>query len=149
MTQDLPLKAQLGVTALKNFPKGIRYDYSCSAAQNIMKRRLCSKFGLCLASIKELYLHEQMHNKQRTTPSDTSSEPSSKQSAETVQPPRLRAQRVAAQQQKALLCAFRFQELQWMKHDDVDTEDRVIPPYSSIKSGTSIIENSKAIWSEE
>ena len=34
LTQNLALKAQLGVTALKNFPKGIPYDYSCSAAQN-------------------------------------------------------------------------------------------------------------------
>ena len=147
MTQDLPLKAELGVTALKNFPKGIRYDYSCSAAQNIMKRRLCSKFGLCLASIKELYLHEQMHNKQRTTPSDISSEPPSKQSAETVQPPRLRPQRVAARRQKELLCAFQFQELEWMELDDVDTEGLVILPVLSIKSGTPI--NSEAIWSEE
>ena len=36
LTQNLALKAQLGVTALKNFPKGIPYDYSCPAAQNIM-----------------------------------------------------------------------------------------------------------------
>ena len=38
LTQNLALKAQLGVTALKNFPKGIPYDYSCPAAQNIMER---------------------------------------------------------------------------------------------------------------
>ena len=45
-------------------------------------------------------LHEQMHKKQKTTPSDIPSEPPSKQSAETVQPPRLRPQRVAARGQK-------------------------------------------------
>ena len=113
LTQNLALKAQLGVTALKNFPKCIPYDCSCPAAQNIMERRLCSKCGLYLASIKEVSLHEQMHKKQKTTPSDIPSEPPSKQSAETVQPPRLRPQRVAARQQKELLCAFQFQELEW------------------------------------
>ena len=143
------MKAQVGVIALKNFPKGIPYDYSCPAAQNIMERRLCSKYGLYLASIKEVSLHEQIHKKQKATPSDIPSEPPSKQSAETVQPLRLRPQRVAARRQKELLCAFQFQELEWMELDDVDTECLVIPPVSSIKSGTPIIENSKAIWNEE
>ena len=114
-----------------------------------MERQLCSKCGLYLASIKEVSLHEQMHKKQKTTPSDIPSEPPSKQSAETVQPPRLRPQRVAARRQKELLCAFQFQELEWMELDDVDTEGLVIPPVSSIKSGTPIIENSEAIWSEK
>ena len=90
LTQNVASKAQLGVTALKNFPKGIPYDYRCPAAQNIMERRLCSKCGLYLASIKEVSLHEQMHKNQKTTPFDIPSEPSSKQFAETVQPPRLR-----------------------------------------------------------
>ena len=119
-----------------------------------MERQLCSKCGLYLASIKEVSLHEQMHKKQKTTPSDIPSEPPSKQSAETIQPPRLRPQRVAARWQKELLYAFQFQEFQWMELDDVDTEGLVIPPpppppVSSIKSGTSIIENSEAIWSKE
>ena len=60
LTQNLALKTQLGVTALKNFRKGIPYDYSCPAAQNIIERSLCSKCGLYLASIKELSLHELM-----------------------------------------------------------------------------------------
>ena len=63
LTQKLALKAQLGVTALKNFPKGIPYNCSYPAAQNIMERRLCSKCGLFLASIKEVSLHEQMRKK--------------------------------------------------------------------------------------
>ena len=76
--------------------KGIPYDYSCPAAQNIMEKRLCSKCGLYLASIKEVSLHEQMHKKQKTTPSDIPSEPPAKQSAETVLPPRLTPKHVAA-----------------------------------------------------
>ena len=36
-----------------------------------------------------------------------------------------------------------------MKLDDVDTEGLVIPPVSSIKSGTPITENFETIWSEE
>ena len=133
LTQNLALKAQLGVITLKNSPKGIPYDYSCPAAQNIMERRLCSKCELYLASIKELSLHEQMNKKQKTTPSYIPSEPPSKKSAKTVQPPRLRPQHVAARRQKEL-CAFQFQELPWM--------ELVISPVSSIKSGTAIIENS-------
>ena len=137
------------VTPLKNFPKGIPYDYSCPAVQNIMERRLYSKCGLYLASVKEVSLHEQMHKRQKTTPSDIPYEPPSKQSTETVQTPRLRPQRVAARRQKELLCAFQFQEFEWMELDDVDTEGLVIPPVSSIKSGTPITETSEAIWSEE
>ena len=67
-------------------------------------------------------LHEQMHKKQKTTPSDISSEPPNKQYAETVQPPHPRSQRVAARRQKELLCTFQFQELEWMELDDVDTD---------------------------
>ena len=140
LTQNLALKAQLGVTTLKNFPKGISYHYSCDAAQNIMESRLCSKCELYLASIREVSLHEQMHKKQKTTPSDIPSEPPSMKSAETVQPPRLRPQRVTARRQKEL-CAFQLQELEWM--------ELVIPPVSSIKPGTAIIENSETIWSED
>ena len=99
-----------------------------------MEKRLCSKCGLYLASIKEVSLHEQVHKKQKTTPSDIPSEPPAKQSAETVL-------------QEELLCAFQFQELEWMELDDVDTEGLVILPVLSIKSGTPI--NSEAIWSEE
>ena len=36
-----------------------------------------------------------------------------------------------------------------MELDDIDTEGLAIPQVSSIKSGTPIIENSEAIWSEE
>ena len=69
-----------------------------------------------LASIKEVSLHEQMHKKQKTTPSNIPSEPPSKQSAETVQPPRLRPQHVAAPRQKELPCAFQSQKLEWIEH---------------------------------
>ena len=140
LTQNLALKAQLGVTTLKNSPKGMPYHYSCSAAKNIMERRLCSKCELYLASIKEVSLHKQMHKKQKTTPSDIPSEPPSIKSAATVQPPCLRLQHVAARRQKEL-CAFQLQELEWMELG--------IPPVSSIKPGTAIIENSETIWSED
>ena len=64
---------------------------------------MCSKCRLYLASIRKVSLHEQMHKKQKTTPSDIPSEPPSRQSSETIQPPRLRPQRVAARRQKELL----------------------------------------------
>ena len=103
----------------------------------------------CIRSIKEVSLHEQMHKKQKTTPSDIPSEPPCEQSTQTVQPPRLRPQCVAARRQKELLCAFQFQEFMWMELDDVNTEGLATPPVSSIKSGTPITETSEAIWSEE
>ena len=98
------LKLEELATPLKNFPKGIPYNYSCPAAQNIIERQFCSKCGLYLPSIKEVSLHEQMHKKQKTTPTDIPSETPSKQSAKTVQPPRLRPECVAAQWQEGLLC---------------------------------------------
>ena len=67
----------------------------------------------------------------------------------TIEPSRLRPQSAAGQRQKELLCAFQFQRLHWMELDDVDTEGLIIPPISSIKSGTPTNENSEAIWSEE
>ena len=42
LSQNLAFKAQVGVTALKNFPKGIPYDYNCPAAQDVISRGLCS-----------------------------------------------------------------------------------------------------------
>ena len=107
-----------------------------------MERRLYSKCRLYLASVKEVSLHEQMHKRQKTTPSDIPYEPPSKQSTETVQTPRLRPQRVAARRQKELLCAFQFQELKWMELDNVETEGLAIPTVSSIRSVTPIIKNS-------
>ena len=83
-------------------------------------------------------LHEQMHKKQKTIPSDISSEPPNKQSAETVQPPHPRSQRVAARRQKELLCTFQFQELEWMELDDVDTD---VDVFSINKGGGGHIAN--------
>ena len=65
LTQNLALKVQLGVTALKDFPKRIPYYYRCPAAQNIMEMGLCSKCGLYLASVNKVPLHEQMHKKKK------------------------------------------------------------------------------------
>ena len=48
----------------------------------------------CANFRKEVSLHEQMLKKQKATQSDISTEPPSKQSAETVQLPRLRPQDV-------------------------------------------------------
>ena len=81
-------------------------------------------------------LHEQMHKKQKTIPSDISSEPPNKQSAETVQPPHPRSQRVAARRQKELLCTFQFQELEGMELDDVDTD---VDVFSINKGGGGIL----------
>ena len=107
ITENLALKAQVRVTALKNFPKGIPYDYSCPAAQNIIEKLLCFKCELYLSSIKEVSLHEQMHKKQKTTPFDIPSEPPSKQSAETVQPPRLRPQRCSLATKRTTVSVLR------------------------------------------
>ena len=42
-----------------------------------------------------------------------------------------------------------LKQLEWMELDDIETEGLVIPPVSSIKPGTPIIENSEAILSED
>ena len=102
-----------------------------------------------LRQLKKCLYTNRCTKSRRQLHSDIPSEPPSKQSAEMVQPPRLRPQRVAARRQKELLCAFQFQELEWMELDDVDTKVLVIPSVSSIKPGTPIIEKSEAIWSDE
>ena len=107
------LKAKLGITNLKNFSKSIPYDYSCPVAQNIMKKRLLSKCGLHLASIKEVYLHEQMHKKQKTAPSDIPSEPICR-NCSTSAP---KTTTCCSWATKKLLCAFQFQELEQMELD--------------------------------
>ena len=37
LSQNLACKAQLGVTALKNVPKDISYDYSFTAVQDVIR----------------------------------------------------------------------------------------------------------------
>ena len=101
----------------------------------------------CVVSIKEVSLHEQIHKKQKTTPSDIPSEPLSKQSAETVQSTAKTTTYCSSETKRTTV--YYYQELEWMELHDVDTERLVIPPISSIKSDTPIIENSDAIWSEE
>ena len=59
-------KAQLGVTTLKNFPKGIRYDYSYLPAQDVINRRLCSVCSLYLASIKEMSSQKEVQKNPQT-----------------------------------------------------------------------------------
>ena len=58
VTRHLVFKAQLGITPLKNFPKGIPYDYNCPVAQDVINKRLRSVCGLYLASIKKMSSHK-------------------------------------------------------------------------------------------
>ena len=57
VTGHLTFKAQLGITPLKIFPKGIPYDYNCPVAQDVINGRLRSVCGLYLASIKKMSSH--------------------------------------------------------------------------------------------
>ena len=45
LSQNLAFKAQLGVTSLKKFLKGIRYDYSCPAFQDVTNRH-CVQYAV-------------------------------------------------------------------------------------------------------
>ena len=48
-SQNFSFKTQLGVTALKRFPKGIPYGYSCPSVQDVIK--VCASY---LVSIKKM-----------------------------------------------------------------------------------------------
>ena len=51
--------ALMPAQAIKKFPKGIPYDYSCpSVDQDMIKRRMCSHCGLYSSSLKAKSLHE-------------------------------------------------------------------------------------------
>ena len=64
--KTLNFKAQLGVTTQKNFPKGVRYDYSYLPAQDVINRRLCSVCDLYLASIKEMSSQKEVQKNPQT-----------------------------------------------------------------------------------
>ena len=70
LSQNLALKAQLGLTSLKIFPKGITYDYSCPVVQDLINRLLRSACGLYLASIKKMSSHNQVHINPQTKEND-------------------------------------------------------------------------------
>ena len=96
--------------------------------------RLCSVCGLYFASIKKAGAQNPLIN-------------------ENDSPPPLevhrRPQRIAAGRQREYLCAFQFQELEWVVYDDVDTEGFIILEVSSIEPGTPVIEHQESCWTEE
>ena len=48
----------MSAQATKKFPKGIPYDYSCpSVDQDMIKRQMCSHYGLYFSSLKAKSLH--------------------------------------------------------------------------------------------
>ena len=92
--QNIALQASLTPKqAIKKFPKGIPYDYSCPSTKDVLTGRLCYHCGLYFGSIKSNVNH--------------SSYCRAKAEASTAAVTRkVRPQRVAARRQKELLCAL-------------------------------------------
>ena len=51
--------------------------------------------------------------------------------------------------QREYLFAFQFQKLDWLEHNEVDTEGMIIYQVLSIDPGTTVIESQESCWSEE
>ena len=98
-SQNLSFKSQLGVTALKRFPKGTPYNYSSPAVQDVIK--VCASY---LVSIKEMLSRKQIHKNLQANKNNPTPPPK----------PRWRPQRITAQRQIEDLCAIQFQELNWV-----------------------------------
>ena len=96
--------------ATKKFPKGIPYDYSCSSVdQEMIKRQMCSHYGLYSSSLKAKSLHEASCRVTEGHIENTTE--------------RVRLLRDAARRQRELLCVMAFQEMEWPSMDEVDAED--------------------------
>ena len=136
--QNIALQASLTPKqAIKKFPKGIPYNYSCPSTKDVLTGRLCYHCGLYFGSIKSTVNHSSYCR----TKAETSTAAVTR---------KVRPQRVAARRQKELLCAMAFQELEWHAIDDVDFDDNQVD-ISEIapKSGTPVIEDIQPIWSSD
>jgi hypothetical protein len=51
-------KSILPSKALKKFPKGLPYDFSCPSVENVLPRRVCADCGVYFATIKSMKLHK-------------------------------------------------------------------------------------------
>ena len=152
------MKDQLNSAIIKKYPI-IPYDYSCPSVQPHLRRRICSDCNMYFATFKELDLHKDCHKRKKSTKKQTSLFPSPISSGSTPPPqpspppspppPRVRPQWIAAKRQGELLCAFAYQELEWMDMDDVDTEGFDIPNELTIQPGTPVISDVAPVWDEK
>ena len=138
--QNIALQASLTPKqAIKKFPKGILYDYSCPSAKDVLIGRLCYHRGLYFGSIKSNVNHSSHYR--------TKAEASTAAVTRKVRP-----QRVVARRQEELLCTMAFQELEWHAVDDVDInfdDNQVDISEIAPKSGTPVIEDIQPIWSSD
>ena len=138
--QNIALQASLTPKqAIKKFPKGIPYDYSCPSTKDVLTGRLCYHCGLYFGSIK-------------SNVNDSSYCRTKAEASTAVVTRKVRPQRVAARRQKELLCAMAFQELKWHAIDDVDfdfDDNQVDISEVAPKSGTPVIEDIQPVWSSD
>ena len=138
--QNITLQASLTPKqAIKKFPKGIPYDYSCTSTKDVLTGRLCYHCGLYFGTIKSNVNHSSYCR--------TKAEASTASVTRKVRP-----QRVAARRQKELFCAMVFQELEWHAINDVDfdfDDNQVDISEIAPKSGTPVIEDIQPIWSSD
>ena len=90
--------------ALKKFPMGIPYDYSCPSVKDVLEKRICVHYGLYFGTIKEKSIHASYCRTKVVAPPNPGvrhEEPETRQ--------RVRPQRIAARRQGELLCALAMQ----------------------------------------
>ena len=128
----------------RRYAKGVPYDFSCPTLQT-ERKRICEKCGLYHASIKSMKAHHRQCDDGTTT-------------GPVHQAPvaRIRPQRVAARQQRELMCLITRmdnEEFEWLDEDDVDTEGIEISEIAqlTVQPGTPLLppNSREPAWQED
>ena len=110
-------KDALPSRALRQFPKGIPYDYACPNLQKELSKRVCLTCGLYTSSVTSCNAHCKECKK---TQKKSVTKPEVPTTGRKVRPVRLGAKR-----QRELMCAIAYsestEELEWFDEEDVDT----------------------------
>ena len=114
----------LPARAIRNYPKGIPYDYGCPSIQEILTKRIC-KCGLYTATVVSLNKHQKFCKK-----------------GEKELPLKVRPVRLAARRQRELMCVIKnmdVTEFEWYDEDDIDITGLQEPPRAKVVGGTPVI----------
>lgn len=117
--------AALPARALRNYSKGIPYDYGCPSLQDELPKRLCQKCGHYTASVVSLNKHKQFCT-----------------GGEIQTSCKIRPVRLAARRQRELMCSIKYHEtteLEWIDEECVDTAGLQEPPHTTVGAGTPIL----------
>ena len=137
-------KSVLPPRALKQFPKGIPYDFACPSVQNSLQKRICSFCGHYCASIKSITDHMKKCTNKGNSEIDQMF----------ISKPKIRPQRLAAKRQREFMCLVKYMEnheYEWHDVDDLDISGLDHPKEITIKDGTPIlnVDDREPVWKDQ